>query len=125
MLPSAPPLARPHRLRWRLAHEAGLAVLLVGELIYFAVVGTNFWSLSNGFEVLRVSVEIGLLALAMTPVIVSGGIDLFGRLADGALGGVVRQDVARDAGLPIPVAIGGTLLVGAVAGWLNGGLITC
>ena len=30
----------------------------------------------NAFEVLRLSVEIGLLAVALTPVIVSGGIDL-------------------------------------------------
>ena len=31
---------------------------------------------ANFFEVLRLSVELGLLAIALTPVIITGGIDL-------------------------------------------------
>jgi rhamnose transport system permease protein len=116
-------MARPHRLRWLLAHEGGLAVLLAAEIVYFAVAGTNFWSLNNAFEVLRISVEIGLLALAMTPVIVSGGIDLsVGSLM--GLSAVLFGKMWRDAGLPIPAAMAVTLGVGTLAGWLNGILIT-
>ncbi len=119
----AQPLARRHPLGWLLAHEAGLAVLLAVEIAYFAAAGNNFWSLSNAFGVLRISVEIGLLALAMTPVIVSGGIDLsVGSLM--GLSAVLFGKLWRDAGLPIPAAILGTLGVGILAGWLNGALIT-
>ena len=56
--------------------QAILAVLLVLEIAIFASIGTNFSSLANAFEVLRLSVEIGLLAVALTPVITTGGIDL-------------------------------------------------
>jgi ribose/xylose/arabinose/galactoside ABC-type transport system permease subunit len=38
--------------------------------------GENFLSQANGFEIARLGVEVGLLALALTPVIVTGGIDL-------------------------------------------------
>ena len=57
----------------------------------------------NAFEVLRLSVEIGLLALALTPVITSGGIDLsVGSLM--GLSAVVFGKLWRDAGLPIGAA---------------------
>jgi hypothetical protein len=52
-----------------------LLTLLALEIAVFAIIGTNFLSLANAFEVLRLSVEIGLLAVALTPVITSGGID--------------------------------------------------
>jgi len=42
----------------------------------FSITGTNFFSTGNFFECIRLGVEIGLLALALTPVIVTGGIDL-------------------------------------------------
>jgi len=53
-----------------------LIALLAFEIVVFAAIGTNFLTRPNAFEVLRLSVEIGLLAVALTPVIVSGGIDL-------------------------------------------------
>src|SRR3954447_7556877 len=53
-----------------------LAALLALEVATFAAIGTNFFSVGNALEVLRLSVEIGLLAVALTPVIVGGGIDL-------------------------------------------------
>src|SRR3982751_6995820 len=53
-----------------------LVVILAGEIALFSLIGTNFLTRGNGFEVLRLSVEIGLLAVALTPVIVGGGLDL-------------------------------------------------
>ena len=98
-------------------------MLLALEIAIFARIGKHFWSVSNGFEILRLSVEIGLLALAMTPVIVSGGIDLsVGSLM--GLSAVLFGKMWRDAGLPIPVAIVLTLGVGALAGGLNGLFVT-
>ena len=96
--------------------------MLLAELILFSMWGTNFLTLGNGLEVLRFSVEIGLLTLAMTLVIVSGGIDLsVGSLM--GLSAVVFGWLWRDAHLPIAVAVVGTLLLGMVAGGLNGLLV--
>ena len=100
-----------------------LLCLLAFEIAVFAVIGTNFLSLANAFEVLRLSVEIGLLAVALTPVITSGGIDLsVGSLM--GLSAVVFGKLWRDGGLPIGLAAAATLCVGALAGSLNGLLIT-
>ena len=53
-----------------------LAALLVLEVAVFSVVGTNFFSAGAAYQVTRLSVELGLIALALTLVIVTGGIDL-------------------------------------------------
>jgi rhamnose transport system substrate-binding protein len=108
-----------------------LATILVAEVTLFSFSGTNFFQLENGLEVVRSIVEIGLLALALTPVIVSGGIDL----SVGALMGLCAVTFGKlwlDPKLHATLgfepglagAIAGTLAVGAVAGWLNGWLIT-
>jgi rhamnose transport system permease protein len=97
--------------------------LVAAEIAVFSLIGTNFFSAANAFEIVRLSVEIGLLALAMTPVIVSGGIDLsVGSLM--GLSAVLFGMLWRDAGLPIPVAAVGTLLLGGCAGAINGLLVT-
>ena len=62
--------------RFRLTHELVLATVLIAEIAIFCVIGKNFMSWQNAFEITRLLVEVGLLALAMTPVIVTGGIDL-------------------------------------------------
>lgn len=100
-----------------------LVLLLAVEVAIFAILGTNFLTVANALEVTRLSVEIGLLALALTPVIVTGGIDL----SVGALMGlsaVLLGKMWRDAGMPIWVAAGCTLAIGAFGGWLNGVLVT-
>ena len=53
-----------------------LAAAIAVEVVVFAIVAPNFLSVANAFEVMRVSVEVGLLAVAMTPIVVTGGIDL-------------------------------------------------
>ena len=52
---------------------------LVFEVILFTVVAPSFLTLTNFFEVTRVSVEVGILAIAMTPVIVTGAFRLSAR----------------------------------------------
>ena len=103
--------------------QAILAALIAAEMLIFSAIGTNFLTLGNGFEILRLSVEIGLLAVALTPVIVGGGIDLsVGSLM--GLSAVLFGTFWRDLGLPVAAAASLTLLVGALAGGLNGLLIT-
>ncbi len=50
-------------------------LLLLLECAIFSLSGNNFLSEGNAFEVTRLSVEIGLLALALTPIIITGGIE--------------------------------------------------
>jgi rhamnose transport system permease protein len=100
-----------------------LLLLLAGEIVVFSVIGTNFLSTANAFEVARLSVEIGLLALALTPVIVTGGIDLsVGSLM--GLSAVLLGMMWRDASVPVWLAALGALAVGAACGGLNAVLIT-
>src|SRR5438067_11980087 len=53
-----------------------LLIALLAEIAVFSAVAPNFFSAANFFEVIRFSVELGLIAVALTPVIISGGIDL-------------------------------------------------
>src|SRR6266700_3619882 len=53
-----------------------LLVALVLEFVVFSVIAPNFFTLGYFFEVIRFSAELGLLAVALTPVIITGGIDL-------------------------------------------------
>jgi rhamnose transport system permease protein len=117
------PLPQEPRHPWFEPALAILAGILLLEVAVFSVIGTNFLTLANAFEVLRLSVEIGLLAVALTPVITSGGIDLsVGSLM--GLSAVVFGMLWRDAGLPILGAAALTLALGALAGSVNGLLIT-
>jgi rhamnose transport system permease protein len=113
-------------------HEFFLLVLIMVEWVFFYVGGTstNFSGRTVGFgtagaqiDILRHSCEIGLLALVMTPVILTGGIDLsVGSLM--GLSAVIFGKLFRDAGVPVPAAVAITLAFGALAGGLNATLIT-
>ncbi len=110
------------RRGWRVTQQVILLALVAAEVAIFAAIGKNFFTAANGFEIVRLSVEVGLLALALTPVIVAGGIDLsVGSLM--GLSAVVFGMLWRDAGLPIALAACGALLIGTAAGLLNSLLI--
>jgi rhamnose transport system substrate-binding protein/rhamnose transport system permease protein len=110
------------RRRWSPNGEWRLAVALAVEIALFAVVAPHFFTVANFFEVTRLSVELGLLAVALTPVIIAGGIDLSVGAMLG-LSAVVFGAASKDAGLPVPVAALAALLVGAAGGALNALLI--
>jgi rhamnose transport system permease protein len=114
------------RQNWKgvlVRHETVLLVLVLFEWLYFNSVGARFSTLNNSFDILRHSVEIGLLALAMTPIILAGGIDLsVGSLL--GLCAIFMGKLWRDAGVPLPAAIACTIALGAVAGGVNATLIT-
>ena len=61
------------------------------EIALFAALAPSFFTVGNFFEITRLSVELGLLAIALTPVIVAGGIDL----SVGAMLGLAAVDVRR------------------------------
>ncbi len=102
--------------------EAWLLAVLAIELLLFGATTPHFLSWANGVEIIRFSVELGLLALALTPVIVAGGIDL----SVGAMMGLAAVSFGifwHDWHLPIPIAVMVTLAVGAAGGALNAALI--
>ncbi|MEO7271776.1 MAG: substrate-binding domain-containing protein [Vicinamibacterales bacterium] len=109
------------RQRWAPNGEWRVALALALEVALFAALAPNFFTVGNFFEVTRLSVELGLLAVALTPVIIAGGIDL----SVGAMLGLaaVIFGAATSAGAPIPVAMLAALTVGAAGGALNALLI--
>jgi rhamnose transport system permease protein len=105
------------------AGETSLLLVLIAEITVFAVIAERFATLENAVEILRFSVELGLLAVALTPVLISGGIDLSVGSMMG-LSAVVLGAASRDWGLPMPVAVLLALSTGAAGGALNAALIT-
>jgi rhamnose transport system substrate-binding protein len=103
-------------------NEWTLVLVLFAECVIFSLTGNNFLTATNAFEVTRLSVEIGLLALVLTPVIISGGIDLSVGSMMG-LAAVVMGGLWRDGGMPIALAAAIAVLVGALGGGLNAFMI--
>src|SRR5207244_6177869 len=105
------------------SHESVLLLALVLEWFAFNLAGPRFGTFDNTCDILRHSVEIGLLALAMTPVILTGGIDLsLGSLL--GLCAISFGKLWRDGGLSPLMASACALGIGALAGGLNATLIT-
>jgi ribose/xylose/arabinose/galactoside ABC-type transport system permease subunit len=106
----------------RLSQEWILLGILAAECTYFASIGPRFATLDNVFDILRHSVEVGMLALALTPVMLTGGIDLsVGSLL--GLCAVVFGKLWRDAGMS-PLGAGAVaVLLGSLGGALNATLV--
>lgn len=111
-------------LRRLLGHGRQLSTL-VGLLALCAllwILTPHFLTVSNLLNVMEQTAINAVIAVGMTFVIVSGGIDLsVGSIV--ALSGVVLAS-ALQAHWPAPLAIAAGLLVGAGCGLLNGLLIT-
>src|SRR3989440_2175662 len=104
-------------------HESILLLVLALEWFLFNALGPRFGSVDNTFDIVRHSVEIGMLALVMTPVILCGGIDLsVGSLL--GLCAILFGKLWRDGHLAWPLAALITLGLGALAGGVNALLIT-
>lgn len=113
---------KSRRERWFPNGEWMVALALMVEIGIFSLIARNFLTLGNFVGIIRVSVELGLLALAMTPVIITGGIDLSVGSMMG-LSAVVFGSLVMDWHWPIAAAIGATLLIGCAGGAVNGVLI--
>ena len=103
--------------------ESILFLIVACEWLYFSSVGPRFGTLDNSFDIMRHSVEIGLLALVMTPIILTGGIDLsLGSLL--GLCAILFGKLWRDAGWSPMEAGFATVAAGLLGGTLNATLIT-
>ncbi|NDD64425.1 MAG: ABC transporter permease, partial [Acidobacteria bacterium] len=112
----------PRRQRLFPNKEWVLLIVIAVELLIFSATGRNFATASNGFEIIRLSVELGLLALALTPIIVTGGIDLSVGSMMG-LAAILCGWLWQDLGWPIWLSVGATIAIGIAGGGLNGLLI--
>jgi rhamnose transport system permease protein len=112
-------------MNWKslLRHETFLAILLVLALVVLSFQSDKFFTVANLLNQGRLMTEVGLIAIAMTFIIATGGIDLsvgsiLGMTA--ILLGVFWQNL----GLPLPIAALTAIAVGAFAGFANGLIIT-
>ena len=107
----------------KVRREVLLLFLLLAEMALMQSLSPLFLTPDNLIEVVRQSAEIGLIALAMTLVIITAGIDL-------SVGSIVGLSIImmgmlwEDAGLPLWVAVLLALLTGTLLGGFNGTLIT-
>ena len=111
------------RTRFSPNDEIVLVVALLVEIAIFAGIAQNFFTITNFFEILRFSVELGLLAIAETAVILTGGIDLSVGSMMG-LAAVVFAGAWQDLHVSLPMAAVIALATGLAGGGLNALLIT-
>src|SRR5579859_258414 len=97
------------RERWFPNGEWMVLLALLAEVGIFSIVAQNFLTAANFLEVIRLGVELGLLALALTPVIITGGIDLSVGSMMG-LSAVVFGSLVMDWHWPLAAAAAATLL---------------
>ncbi|APO74505.1 ribose ABC transporter permease protein [Rhizobium etli 8C-3] len=101
--------------------DAGTLIGLILIMAVFAVLVPGFISERNLINILQQSSINACLALGMTLVIISGGIDLsVGPTA--AIAAVISASLMV-AGFPIPIAIAAGLAIGVVCGLVNGFLV--
>ncbi|SFC21073.1 ABC transporter permease [Tropicimonas isoalkanivorans] len=123
----------------RLPTEVNILLVLFGIALVFEILGWIFQGQSFLGNVARLKIMIlqvsviGIIAVGVTQVIISGGIDLssgsiVGAVAMVSMSFAQSSDYARavypaltDMPVIVPVAIG--LVVGAIAGFINGWLI--
>lgn len=104
-------------------------IFLVGEIIFFSVVGTNYFSLNNIQNILLSSTTVLLLATGETFVIITGGIDLSVGFMVGFSSVVCAKIMINleAAGfsqlLAITIGILAALLLGLIPGFINGFLV--
>ena len=108
--------------RFRFSREVVLLGVLIVLMIVMSLLSPLFLTLGNLLNTSRFFVEVGLMALGMTLIIITGGIDL----SVGSNLALVSVAVVFSfaAGLPLPLAIVFGLVVGVAAGLFNGLFIT-
>ncbi len=101
--------------------ELGIAGAVLLECLTFALLSPQFLTPANAINVVLQVAVTAILAIGMTMVILTGGIDLsVGSLV--AVAGVLAAYAVKSAGMA--VALGAGLAAGAVAGLFTGVMVT-
>lgn len=108
--------------RFLYRHETILFIILVCVMATLAFYNDRFLTTANLLNQGRLMTEVGLIVVAMTFVIITGGIDL----SVGSTVGLsaILVGVSWKAGIPLPLAAILSILVGAAGGIANGIVIT-
>ncbi|MEK0082290.1 ABC transporter permease [Benzoatithermus flavus] len=109
--------------RLEIGQELILLVALTVVIGVLALTSERFFTVENLLNQGRLLTEVGLIALPMTFIIVTGGIDL----SVGSIMGLCAILLGygwKNLGLPLELAILLTLLVGTAAGFVNGLVVT-
>ncbi len=103
----------------RILAFASLIVLLIG----FSIASPNFMQTSNMLAILQATSVNGVLAIAVTLVIITGGIDLsVGTMM--TFCAVITGVVLTYAGMPLGVGVVAAILTGAICGAASGTFVT-
>lgn len=95
---------------------------LIVMIIIFSLASPNFFTFNNIVSILTATAVNGVLALGVTFVIISGGIDLsIGTVM--TFSAVIVGVLITNSGLPIIVGLLGGLAAGGLCGFINGLLI--
>ncbi|HHT7538206.1 TPA: ABC transporter permease [Raoultella planticola] len=101
--------------------DAGTLIGLLIIIITFSFLSPVFFTIPNLLNILQQSSINALIALGMTLVIISGGIDL--SVGPAAALSAVLGATMMVAGVPVPLAILATLGIGAICGVFSGSLV--
>lgn len=111
------------RMKSIFRHETILFLVVIIALVILSIQAEQFATIDNLLNQGRFLTEVSLVALIMTFVIVTGGIDLsVGSIL--GLSAIVLGVAWKKLGLPLPLAILVALSVGTLAGLFNGIIIT-
>jgi rhamnose transport system permease protein len=116
------PYWRRVALRPGISHEGVLLAVLILEIVALSWLSPYFLTFSNLLGASQFFVETGLVALGMTLVIMTGGIDL--SVGGGLALASVTLGFSYQAGLPLWLAIVFAIVVATAGGLLNGFLTT-
>jgi rhamnose transport system permease protein len=108
--------------RIKFSREVVLLGVLIVLMIAMSLLSPLFFTVGNLLNTSRFFVEVGLMALGMTLIIITGGIDL--SVGSNLALVSVAVGFSYAAGLPLPLAIVLGLVVGLAAGLFNGLFIT-
>ncbi|WP_343551026.1 ribose ABC transporter permease [Pantoea sp.] len=115
------PAAAPSALLKFNLRDAGTLIGLVIIVVTFSFLSPVFFTVPNLLNILQQSSINALIALGMTLVIISGGIDL--SVGPTAALSAVLGATMMVLGVPVPLAIMATLGIGALCGVFSGTLI--
>lgn len=100
----------------------GTVLVLLGMVILMSILSPNFLKVQNLLNIVRQVSVTAIIAIGVTMVIITGGIDLSSGSVI-ALVSVVVASLAHPDTFPLFVPILAGLAVGALTGFINGGII--
>lgn len=115
--PSKPIGERLHRLAF--SQEGILFIIMLVSVLFLATRTDKFLTVDNLLQQGRFMTEVGLIAIPMTCIIITGGIDLsVGSIL--GLTAIVLGWTWQELGFPLELAIITGIISGTVAGFVNG-----